>query len=156
MCKSRYIKMMNDLRVVLYPINSVDNHVYKYAVICAFEAEKLLLVRTNGRSTWEIPGGHREPGEIIDDSAVRELKEETGAVRFELKAFADYSVMLNGTITYGRLFTAQVYERIAPDEFETDEVRLFDDLPDNLTYPDIQPVFLESIRKHGDVFCLEV
>lgn len=144
--------MMNDLIIVMYPVGSVDYQLYKYAVICAFEGEKLIMVRTNGRQTWEMPGGHREPGEEINETATRELNEETGAVRFELRAFADYSVTSDGLTNYGRMFIAHVFERVVPDQYETDEVGLFDDLPDNLTYPQIQPVFLESYRVHGGVF----
>jgi len=36
---------------------------------------KLLLVRHKYRSSWEIPGGHREQGEKIDAAARRELFE---------------------------------------------------------------------------------
>jgi len=144
--------MIHKPEVALYPVGSIDSHLHKYAVICAFEGDKLLLVKTNGRQTWEMPGGHREPAEDVNDTARRELNEETGAIRFELRAFADYSVTSDGLTNYGRLFSAKVFDRIVPEQYETDEVGLFDDLPDNLTYPDIQPILLESYRQHDGVF----
>lgn len=43
---------------------------------------KILLVRRpqheNRPYEWECPGGHREPGESLDEAGIREVKEETG------------------------------------------------------------------------------
>ena len=42
---------------------------------------RILLVRhTYGQKEgyWALPGGYTTPGERLDESAVRELKEETG------------------------------------------------------------------------------
>ena len=38
----------------------------------------LLVHHTYGRSNWELPGGGAEPGEAPDETARRELREETG------------------------------------------------------------------------------
>jgi 8-oxo-dGTP pyrophosphatase MutT (NUDIX family) len=37
-----------------------------------------LVVHSIRRSTWDCPGGRREPGESVDDCARRELAEESG------------------------------------------------------------------------------
>jgi len=43
------------------------------------DAGRVLLVRhTYGRLNWEIPGGLAMPGETLDETARRELLEETG------------------------------------------------------------------------------
>jgi 8-oxo-dGTP diphosphatase len=92
------------------------------------------------RSTWEIAGGHIEKGETSYEAAGRELMEETGAIRFKLDCIATYSVTMNGETGWGRLYIAQVFEiGPIPDISEIAEIRLWDNLPENLTHPDIQP-----------------
>ena len=44
-------------------------------------ADKLLLVRRGrepGAGEWSVPGGRVEPGELLVEAVVRELREETG------------------------------------------------------------------------------
>ncbi|GBE20913.1 MAG TPA: NUDIX domain-containing protein [Actinobacteria bacterium] len=42
------------------------------------EDGRLLLGKRTDNNLWTIPGGTMEPGETIADTAVREVKEETG------------------------------------------------------------------------------
>ncbi len=49
------------------------------ATVLTDDAGRVLLVRhTYGRLNWEIPGGLAMPGETLDETARRELLEETG------------------------------------------------------------------------------
>jgi 8-oxo-dGTP diphosphatase len=52
-------------------------------VIFDSEGRVLLVHHTYGRLNWELPGGAAEPGEAPDETAMRELLEETG-LRAEL------------------------------------------------------------------------
>jgi len=118
----------------------IENSDLTYSVITARYNGKWILVRHNDRSTWEIPGGHIEPGEDPDDTAGRELKEETGAILFDIECVAAYSVEKNGTTGYGKLYFAEVHELgSVPDKSEIAEITFSGDLLQNLTYPDIQP-----------------
>lgn len=42
--------------------------------------EKILLVRrtNHGAGTWSTPGGYLDPGESLEECAIREVREETG------------------------------------------------------------------------------
>lgn len=51
-----------------------------YALISEPSLEKVLMVcnrRSSGLS-WSLPGGSREPGETLEETVVRETREETG------------------------------------------------------------------------------
>jgi len=49
------------------------------ALVFIEQEGKILLAKQNyGRCYWSLPGGMMEPGEPIDETARREVKEETG------------------------------------------------------------------------------
>lgn len=48
------------------------------AVILNERGEVLLVKHTYGKCNWEIPGGRGEEGESPVDTAIREVREETG------------------------------------------------------------------------------
>ncbi len=117
-----------------------------YSVITARHRGQWIMVRHHKRTTWEIPGGHIEPGETADEAASRELMEETGAIDFEIECIATYSVRKNGETGYGRLYFAEVTSiGPVPDTSEIAEIMLMDSLPENLTHPDIQPLLFRRI-----------
>lgn len=132
------------------PLGSVSDEQLRYAVIVARHQGKLLFVRHHERSTFEVPGGHREPGETPLDAARRELQEETGAVSFDLRPRCIYSVTRPGQdCSFGLLCEAEVHELGPLPESEIAEVILTDTCPEQLTYPEIQPQLLMFVQSPG-------
>ncbi len=120
-------------------VGSRSDHVF--VVIVAFDEDgRLVLCRHRDRSTWETPGGHIEPGESPEAAAERELFEETGIAPRELFAMADYAV--DGV--FGRLFVADRGGRSPLPASEIAETTEVDELPENLTYPEITPVLVRT------------
>lgn len=129
-------------------LDEIPDEELRFAVIAARYQGKWVLVRHKQRHTWEIPGGHREQGEAIAETAGRELREETGATAFSLRAVCEYSVTKVGAKpSYGRLYTAEVELFDQLPESEIGEMALFDDLPEQLTYPLIQPHLLRRVKE---------
>lgn len=130
-------------KVNFYDLNIVDDNILLFAVIMTKFNGKWIYVRHKDRQTWEIPGGHREKNENINDTASRELFEETGAVKFSMTPVCIYSVerdeSINYTESFGQLFYSEVETLDNQLQFEISEIKFFDDIPDNLTYPLIQP-----------------
>jgi 8-oxo-dGTP diphosphatase len=117
-----------------------------YSVISARFGDKWIFVRHRDRETFEIPGGHIEEEETPYEAASRELIEETGSISFDLQCVSTYCVEKDGRTGYGRLFFAEVTEMgEINDKSEIDELIFSDDLPETLTYPDIQPLLFKKI-----------
>lgn len=127
-----------------------------YSVIPARYRGKWIFLRKTTRPTWEICAGHIEDGETSDEAAERELMEETGALEFSLSLIATYSVENEGRTGYGRLYYAEVTDiGDVPDRSEIAERIFADGLPDDLTYPEVQPVLFGHVLSwlgegHGD------
>ena len=114
----------------------------KYAVICARYNGKWVFCKHKNRDTYEIPGGHREDGEDIEATAKRELWEETGAKDFDI-----YPVCIYSFTDYGMLYFAEIRSFGELPPLEIEKIKLFDDMPKNLTYPAIQPYLFERVQK---------
>lgn len=132
---------------------AVDDSLLKFAVIISKSKGKWVFCRHKERDTYEVPGGHREDGESILETAKRELQEETGAVKFEIEPLCVYSVTgrtpvnETGGESFGMLYFAEIEEFSGKLEHEIGNVVLMDDLPTDWTYPLIQPVLIEEYER---------
>ncbi len=134
----------------------VEDEKLRFAVIISRYKGKWVFCKHKERDTYEVPGGHREPGEEILYTAKRELKEETGAIDFNIVPICVYSVMGKTTVsesldqeTYGMLYYAEIDTFDQELHSEIEKIIITDDLPEKWTYPFIQPRLLEQARKSG-------
>ena len=135
------------LKVNFYKLNKVEDNQLLYAVIMARYKGKWIFARHKERTTWEIPGGHREKSENINLTASRELVEETGAVDFSIMPVCIYSVDSIKNESFGQLFYAEVNNLGGLPDYEIGEIKLFDALPKSLTYPLIQPYLFKKVEE---------
>ena len=133
--------------------NSIDDGLLKFAVIVSKSNGKWVFCKHRERDTYECPGGHREAGENIDGTAKRELYEETGAIDYVIKPVCIYSVTapdsFDGQEIFGKLYCAEIKTFESELHSEIERVELFDDLPTNWTYPQIQPILLKEVVKRS-------
>ena len=135
--------------------DNVADELLKFAVIISKTNGKWVFCKHKERETYEVPGGHREMGETIIDTAKRELAEETGAVEFDIKPICVYSVKgktrVNenlDTESFGMLFVADIFS-FGEIHSEIEKILITDTLVENWTYPLIQPKSLEEAEKRG-------
>lgn len=133
----------------------IDDEKLKFAVIISQYKGKWVFCKHKERNTFEIPGGHREKGETILETAKRELTEETGAVDFDMEPVCVYSVTgktrvnKTGEESCGMLYFADI-RRIEKDlHCEIEKIELFSELPTRWTYPLIQPLLIEEWQKRS-------
>jgi len=131
----------------------VEDELLRFAVIIARHNGKWVFCKHRERSTWEVPGGHREAGEDILDTAKRELYEETGAVDFAIEPVCIYSVIapdnFDGAESFGKLYVAEIHTFEKQLHSEIERIAIMDELPERWTYPEIQPKLLEEAGRRG-------
>lgn len=130
------------MKVDFYGLKEVPLSRMEYVVVMARHKGRWIFVQHRDRTTWEIPGGRIEAEESFVDAAARELMEESGAVKFALFPIEIYSVTRTpGEVSYGVLFFADVHELgPMPEGYEMARQELALELPEQLTYPEVQPI----------------
>lgn len=135
--------------------DAAADELLRFAVIVAGSGGRWVFCRHRERDTFEVPGGHREPGETVRDAAERELREETGAADFTMEPVCVYSVTgrnrvnETGEETFGMLYAAEIRSFEPELHSEMAQVVLLDTLPEAWTYPLIQPKLIDEAVRRG-------
>ena len=134
-----------ELQCRLFPLGYLGK--YKYTVICTSYQGKWILSRHKKRDTWETQGGHIEDGETPLECAKRELFEESGIKDADIYPICDYWGFNRQSCSNGVVFLAVVHSLGDLPESEMKEIKVFDTLPAELTYPKTSPKLYEEAEK---------
>ena len=134
----------------------VEDKLLGFAVIISKTNGKWVFCKHKERDTYEVPGGRREAGEEIWETAKRELREETGAIDFTIKPVCVYSVKgktrinkRDEDISYGMLFVADIASFEEELHSEIEKIIITDSLVENWIYPLIQPKLFDEAKRRG-------
>ncbi|MCD4769540.1 MAG: NUDIX domain-containing protein [Bacteroidales bacterium] len=120
-----------------------------YVIIGARYRDDWVFVKSRKRGSYELPAGHIKENELAEDAAARELKEETGAVRFSIECVNIYSVTEGSETGWGELFFAEIHDLgEIEDRNEIEEVIFSKKIPENLTFPRIQITLFTRLLKY--------
>lgn len=138
--------------------DDIADDLLRFAVIISKTNGKWVFCKHRQRNTLEVPGGRREPGETILETARRELQEETGAIDFTLQPVCVYSVKGKNNInkhdddiSYGMLFISEIFS-FGDIHSEIEKVIITTEMPEKWTYPEIQPKLMEEAERRGLLF----
>ena len=123
------------------------------------ERHRLLLQHRTDDDTWDFPGGYMEPGESAQETARREVREETG---LEIGEMALFNVFAGKEFFYecpngDQVFsvspvyvTNDAHGDLRPDGDEGSEVRYFpiDELPSEML-PQVRMIVESFLKSRG-------
>lgn len=128
--------------IKLFDLGTVKEEEFTRVVCVSKYKGKYVFCYNKKRKGWEIPGGHIEDGESWQEAAKREMYEETGATKIEVKPISIYKIS-----TYGLLCYCEIIEMGSlPKEFEMEKLLFSEELPENLTYPDSFKLYFDTVK----------
>lgn len=124
------------------------------ALVCIETCRVLFLEKAVGKSsgTWGFPGGTMDEGETFEETMYRELEEETGITKGEVKDVRYLTDVQNGKKIF-KLYIGEVDKEIRPtlsnehSDYSWIDLNKFNILPDKNLNP-INIALLPHIKNH--------
>jgi len=131
------------MKIIFHDI--VEEELIKYVIIAARYGDNWVFCRHRDRTTLEMPAGHREAGESPLEAAGRELYEETGATDYDIEQIGAFSLEGDGKVL-SMFYLANIRELSQLPDYEIAEIELVEDIPESLTYPQVQSQLFEMVK----------
>ena len=95
-------------------------------IVCIFseDREKILLIKRRDVPVWVLPGGGIEKDESPENSAIREIKEETGFDITIIRKVGEYTP-INRLSRFTHLFESKILAGKASISSETKNIKFF-------------------------------
>ena len=98
----------------------------------AHQQNRILFCKWRDEDIWVVPGGRVEPGETAEETAHRELLEETGATLKNLEVLCYIHCSMYNSEYWGIAYLGEIRELGNPlDLNEVSEAKLFSEFPEN-------------------------
>ena len=102
----------------------------------AHQQNQILFCKWRDNDIWTLPGGRAEPGETAEETAHRELLEETGATLKNLEVLCYIHCFMYNLEYWGIAYLGEIEALGTPfDLEEVSEARLFSHFPENPSKP---------------------
>ena len=102
----------------------------------AYQRDQILFCKWRDNNFWVIPGGRVDPGETAEETAHRELLEETGATLENIEVLCYIHCFMYNLEYWGMAHLGEIKELGSPlDLNEVSEAKLFSDFPENPSNP---------------------
>ena len=88
-------------------VKNAKNETLKAGCVVVSDHDEVLLVTDQEKVIWTFPKGHAEPGETLEQVALREVKEETGYTVKIVKRLSDVTYTHGQT---GELIRVAMFE----------------------------------------------
>lgn len=112
------------------PLNDLEGKILQAVHAFCFYKGKLVIIYSESKKTWSVPGGGIEPGESIEMAVAREVKEESN-MKVLHQEFIGYQDMYEPDRTVRQTRSFCIVEPFGdfisdPDEGEVTEMKLID------------------------------
>lgn len=126
-------------------IKNSQNETLKAGCVVTNQKNEVLLVSSINEEIWTFPKGHMENGEGLEDTAIREVLEETGYKVEIVKRLSDvtYTNKQNGELIRVAMFLAKPIEKTETTESETKSFWFNIEKAKEIIYPNLAFILSE-------------